>query len=77
VRADLNNLYGHPSGWTGPNRILMQEESVAPGGIATFSFWMSAPADKPSGTYKEYFRVVADGVGWLEDYGIFWDVTVN
>ncbi|MCL5794920.1 MAG: S8 family peptidase [Patescibacteria group bacterium] len=77
VRADLTDLYGHPSGWVSPNRVEMQEDVVYPGNNATFSFWMSAPTDKPSGTYKEYFRMVADGVTWMQDMGIFWEITVN
>jgi predicted phosphodiesterase len=28
------------------------------------------------GTYREYFQLVADGVTWMEDYGIYWEVTV-
>ncbi|MSU76243.1 N-acetylmuramoyl-L-alanine amidase [Patescibacteria group bacterium] len=29
------------------------------------------------GTYREYFRMVADGFSWLEDYGVYLDVTVQ
>ena len=64
-----------PSGWTSPNRVQFQEATVAPGEIATYSFWMKNNHVSP-GTYREYFRVVADGVYWLEDYGIYWDVKV-
>jgi len=66
-----------PSGWISPNRIKMQEQTVAPGQYAHFVFWMRVPADKPPGTYREYFRLVADGITWLEDYGIYWDITVE
>ncbi len=65
-----------PSGWTSPNRIKMQQSSVAPGETATFSFWMKN-SGLGAGTYREYFQLVADGVGWMEDYGIYWDVTVR
>jgi len=30
-----------------------------------------------AGTYREYFQLVADGVGWMTDYGIYWAVRVN
>jgi len=63
-----------PSGWTSPNRIKMQESSVAPGHNATFIFHMRNDGLSP-GTYREYFQVVADGVGWMQDYGIYWDVS--
>ena len=64
-----------PSGWIAPNRIIMQESSVAPGETATFSFWMQNNNVSP-GSYKEYFQLVADGVTWMEDYGIYWEVRV-
>ena len=64
-----------PSGWTTPNRIKFEESSVAPGANATFSFWMKNSNVSP-GTYREYFQVVADGIGWMEDYGVYWDVRV-
>lgn len=67
---------GSPSGWIGPNRITMQESSVAPGATATYSFWMKNPSLTP-GTYREYFRLVADNIGWMEDNGIYWDVKVT
>ncbi|MFA6082392.1 MAG: hypothetical protein WC773_03205 [Patescibacteria group bacterium] len=62
-----------PSGWTSDNRVRMQEDSVDPGENATFSFWMRNDGITP-GTYREYFRLVADGIQWMEDYGIYWDV---
>lgn len=69
---------GSASGWISPNRITMQEGSVAPGATATFSFWMQAPSNMTPGTYREYFRLVADGADtWMENYGIYWDVIVR
>jgi archaellum component FlaG (FlaF/FlaG flagellin family) len=63
-----------PSGWIKGNRIRFQEASVAPGGTATYSFWIKNDGVSP-GVYHEYFRLVADGITWMEDYGIYWDVT--
>lgn len=65
------------SGWLYYNRIKMKESSVAPGKTATFEFYMTAPSGMSPGVYKEYFRVVADGVKWLEDYGIYWEIRVE
>lgn len=65
------------SGWVGPNRVKMQQSSVAPGGTATFVFWMKASSGMAAGNYREYFRPVREGITWLTDYGIYWDVTVN
>ena len=65
-----------PSGWLKENRIKLEQSSVAPGGTGSFRFWLTTPSDKAPGTYREYFRVVADGITWMEDYGIYWDLTV-
>lgn len=65
------------SGWTSPNRITMSESSVAPGQVATFSFWMQAQRNMTPGQYKEYFRPVVDGITWMRDLGIYWEVNVR
>lgn len=65
-----------PSGWISPNRITLQENSVAPGGIGTFSFYLKAPSSLSPGVYREHFNVVLDGVTWLEN-GIYWEITVR
>lgn len=67
---------GSPSGWLKGNRVEMREASVAPGNTGHFDFWYTVPDNMVPGTYREYFRLVADGVQWMEDYGIYWDVKV-
>lgn len=72
-------FYTRGDGWrsTGDgNRILMQEDSVAPGSEAHFRFSFTLPSNTQGGTYREYFRLVADNIGWMEDYGIYWDIKV-
>lgn len=67
----------NPSGWIYYNRIYMVEDSVNPGQEATFNFWMTPPSGMSSGTYREYFRPVADGITWMDDKGIYWDISVR
>jgi hypothetical protein len=72
-------FYTRASGWRSDgdqNRILMQEDSVAPGSEAHFNFDVSVPADSSGGTFREYYRLVADGIGWMEDYGIYWNIKI-
>ena len=64
-----------PSGWLSPQRVYMQQSAVAPGDKATFSFWVRNDGVSP-GTYREYFQLVADGITWMEDYGIYWEIRV-
>jgi len=64
-----------PSGWSAPQRIYLQENTVAPGALGHFYFYMQNNGVSP-GTYREYFRLVADGITWMEDYGIYWEITV-
>lgn len=61
-------------GWPSANRIAVQNEaSVAPGGVASFSFLVKAPFS--AGTVRIPVRPVIDGVAWLEDQGVFVPVT--
>jgi len=68
---------GNPSGWISGNRIQLKESSVAPNAYGTFEFYMKVPNNMSAGSYREYFQVVADGVGWLQDYGIYWQIRVR
>ena len=63
------------SNWLAPNRIQMEQASVAPGQTARFSFQLKAPGR--IGTFREYFRPVIEGVSWLEDFGAFIPITVT
>jgi cysteine-rich secretory family protein len=56
-------------GWPSANRVAVQNESsVAPGGIATFTFAIKAPFS--GGLVNIPLRPVVDGVAWLEDQGV-------
>lgn len=44
------------------------ETSVPPGETGTFEFALNAPAT--TGTYQEYFNLVAENITWLNDLGI-------
>lgn len=75
IREDL--IWGNPSGWAAPNRVLLQEERVNPGQYGIFNFWLTIPPTTGEGTYKEYFQIVQDNVSWLADQGIFWEIKVQ
>ena len=74
IRED--RVGGLSSGWLSANRVSLVETSVAPGQTGTFRFAYTVPTDLAAGVYREYFRPVADGIDWLADYGIFWDIQV-
>lgn len=67
----------NPSGWIGTNRVKMQESQVDPGEEAHFSFWYTVPQNFAPGTYKEYFRILSEGIAWMNDSGISWDIKVG
>ena len=55
--------------WLGDNRpAALKEASVPPGGVGTFEFSVTAPLGAT--TADENFRVVAEGVGWLDNPAI-------
>jgi hypothetical protein len=63
-------------GWAAANRPAVQrEEFVAPGDLASFVFELRAP--QAPGTYVLPLRLVVDGVAWLEDDGVFIQITVT
>ncbi|MBI2448287.1 N-acetylmuramoyl-L-alanine amidase [Candidatus Microgenomates bacterium] len=57
------------------NRIALDRDRVVPGETVRFSFSITAPDQ--SGVFKEYFSPVHDGVGWLKDIGIYWEIKVE
>ncbi len=57
------------------NRYAVQTEArVDPGQVGTFGFRWLAPLEP--GVYRIYVRPVIDGTIWLEDEGVFLQVTV-
>jgi hypothetical protein len=67
---------GSPAtGWPRYNRIAIQPAAyVGPGQVAWFQFTIQAPPQ--SGTYRLYLRPLIEGAAWMEDFGVFWMVTV-
>lgn len=63
------------SPYLNPDRFAaMTETSVAPGETATFTFRARAPLS--AGVYRIELGIVIDGVSWLEDEGVYLQVTV-
>ena len=74
---DKPSILGGPDvGWPAPNRVAVQPASyVGPGQVAWFQFTVRAPTTP--GVYRLALRPVIEGAQWLEDYGVFWYVTVK
>jgi hypothetical protein len=67
---------GMSVGWLTPDRPAAQSESVVPpGGTATFVFTIRAP--QSVGSYLIPLRPVVDGRVWMEDQGVFLQVTTD
>jgi hypothetical protein len=63
-------------GWLSPNRLATTTTAyVGPGELGWFQFQVRAP-DWP-GTYRLRVCGVIDGTTWLEDPGIYWNITVR
>ena len=67
---------GSPStGWPRYNRLAVQPASyVGPNQVAWFQFAVKAPP--APGTYRIALRPLIEGAQWMEDYGVFWVITV-
>jgi N-acetyl-anhydromuramyl-L-alanine amidase AmpD len=62
-------------GWPSPDRPAVQaEDIVPPGGTATFTFAVGAAMP---GTYRLPLRGVIDGAAWMNDLGLYTEITVR
>jgi hypothetical protein len=60
--------------WPYPNRPAVQDERIVhEQQLVTFTFQVKGEAP---GTYRLRLRPVVDGIAWLEDEGVFVDITV-
>lgn len=68
---------GSPNtGWPRYNRIAVQPAPyVGPGQVSWFQFTVQAPMTP--GMYRLYLRPLVEGAQWMEDYGVYWVVTVR
>ncbi|MDE3102554.1 MAG: family 10 glycosylhydrolase [Chloroflexota bacterium] len=72
-----DGTFGSPNtGWPRYDRMAVQPASyVGPGQVAWFRFTVQAPSTP--GTYRLYLRPLIEGAQWMEDYGVYWVVTVR
>ena len=62
--------------WLSTNRpVAISHPEIKPGWHTRFQFNIKAPAT--AGVYKAYFTPVVDGLTWMKDIGIFWQITVT
>jgi uncharacterized lipoprotein YddW (UPF0748 family) len=68
---------GSPNtGWPRFNRVAAQPAQwVGPNQVAWFQFTIVAPSTP--GTYRLAIRPLVEGAQWMEDFGVFWIVTVR
>ena len=68
---------GSPNtGWPRYNRVAAQPAQwVGPNQVAWFQFTIVAPLTP--GTYRLAIRPLVEGAQWMEDFGVFWIVTVK
>ncbi len=63
------------TGWLSSARpATLNEASVAPGQTGTFTFNVKMPA--AGGRYNEYFNLMVEGSMWMNDPGLYFDITV-
>jgi peptidoglycan/xylan/chitin deacetylase (PgdA/CDA1 family) len=68
-------LGGVDTGWPAANRISSQSaDYVGPGQVSWFQFTVRAPMNP--GIYRLALRPLIEGTQWLEDFSVFWYVTV-
>ncbi|MEO8911699.1 MAG: hypothetical protein ABI303_01845 [Candidatus Saccharimonas sp.] len=64
--------------WVGLGRPAnLKEASVAPGEVGTFEFWIKAPQVSTGTNFSEYFAPLAEGITWMQDYGMNFGLRVS
>ena len=73
--------------WISDNRLvsvqnngiswLVTDEVVRPGEIGRFTFTITGSNPNSPGKYREYFRPVVEYKTWMEDWGVYWDITIE
>jgi hypothetical protein len=68
---------GSPAtGWPRYNRVAAQPALwVGPNQVSWFQFTIQAPTTP--GSYRLYIRPLIEGALWMEDFGVYWQVTVK
>jgi hypothetical protein len=77
VGSDGRPLPDFPAdpGWPAPDRVAVQPAAyVGPGDVAWFQFSVTAPT--APGRYRFYIRPLIEGVEWMEDEGVYWELNV-
>ena len=77
VGSDGRTLSDFPSDptWPAADRVAIQPAGyVGPGQVAWFQFSVTAPATP--GRYRFYIRPLIEGVDWMEDEGVYWELNV-
>jgi len=66
----------YDSTWLSSNRpVAVMHPEVRPGWHTRFQFKLKAPTTP--GDYKAYFTPVVEGVEWMKDIGIYWEIKVS
>ena len=73
---DRTSPFFNPADWAAPNRpTALDQAEVPPGKIGTFSWVLKAP--EKTGSYREYYAPVAEGVTWMAPTATYYlDYTV-
>lgn len=67
----------YDASWLSQNRVAaISPTEVKPNEIARFNFTFKA-SDRVGEQFREYFRPVVEGVTWMTDLGIYFDVSID
>jgi hypothetical protein len=62
--------------WPRYNRVAAQPAPyIGPGQVSWFQFQIQAP--QTPGIYALYIRPLIEGAQWMEDFGVYWQITVK
>lgn len=74
-RPDDSSSSFADASWLSSNRLKMDQDNVSPGQLATFTFSITGPST--TGSYYQYFRLLAEGTTWMNDPGLYFAINVS
>jgi hypothetical protein len=72
---DRTSPFADPSWLSSTRPAQLLESSVIPGQVGTFDFELLAP--NSPGSFNEYYNVLAEGITWMNDLGLYYTINVN
>ncbi len=75
---DRSSQFFTDNNWLSPNRVhVADQDQISFGDQVNFGFFITAPDYISPGQYTECFAPLIEGISWMADKGLCWDITID